>query len=119
MKERTFMFDGDRDMWARGHGHPWGHPGGFDPGTGMLLSTLNNLLWIALIIGLALVLLRWLMPYIMPMLADLFGMAPADIPPLEILRQRYAAGEINAVTFEQMRERLEASYPHSEPPPPS
>ncbi len=117
------MFDGDRDMWAHGHGHPWGHPwghpGGFDPGPGMLLSTLNNLLWIALFIGLALVLLRWLMPYIMPMLADFFGMVPTDIPPLEILRQRYAAGEINAVTFEQMRERLEASYPHSEPPHPS
>ena len=38
---------------------------------------------------------------------------------LETLRQRYAAGEIDAVTFEQMRERLEASYSHSEPPPPS
>ena len=27
---------------------------------------------------------------------------------LEILRQRYARGEIDATTFEQMRERLEA-----------
>jgi len=113
------MFDGDRDMWVHSHGHPWGHPGGFDPGPGMFLSTLNHLLWMVLLIGLALMLLRWLMPYIMPMLADIFDMAPADIPPMEILRQRYAAGEIDAVTFEQMRERLEASYPHSEPPPPS
>lgn len=29
---------------------------------------------------------------------------------LEVLRQRYARGEIDATTFEQMRERLEASY---------
>ena len=28
---------------------------------------------------------------------------------LDILHQRYARGEIDAVTFEQMRERLEAS----------
>ncbi len=28
---------------------------------------------------------------------------------LDILRQRYARGEIDAVTYEQMRERLEAS----------
>jgi|SRR3954452_6518026 putative membrane protein len=29
---------------------------------------------------------------------------------LEILRQRYARGEIDATTFDQMRERLEATY---------
>jgi uncharacterized membrane protein len=28
---------------------------------------------------------------------------------MEILRQRYARGEIDTATFEQMRERLEAS----------
>lgn len=31
--------------------------------------------------------------------------------PLEILEQRYARGEIDAVTFEQMRERLLAGQP--------
>ncbi len=37
---------------------------------------------------------------------------PASGPSaLEILRQRYARGEIDATTFEQMRERLEASDP--------
>ncbi len=35
---------------------------------------------------------------------------------LEILRQRYARGEIDAATFEQMRERLEASYLSREAP---
>ena len=29
---------------------------------------------------------------------------------MELLRQRYARGEIDGTTFEQMRERLEASY---------
>ena len=29
---------------------------------------------------------------------------------LEVLRQRYARGEIDAVTFDQMRERLQASH---------
>ncbi len=31
------------------------------------------------------------------------------ISAMEILRQRYARGEIDAVTFDQMRERLQAS----------
>ena len=39
---------------------------------------------------------------------------PPDMPPqgpsaLEILSRRYARGEIDAVTFDQMRERLEST----------
>ncbi len=34
---------------------------------------------------------------------------PAQPTAMEILRQRYARGEIDAATFDQMRERLEAS----------
>jgi uncharacterized membrane protein len=113
MKERTFMFDRDEHQWD-GHpwgGHPWGgHPLGHDLWPGMLLSTLNTMLLIALFIGLGWVLLRWILPHIMPMLAGIFGRDHVDTPSLEILRQRYAAGEIDAVTFEQMGERLEASY---------
>ncbi len=90
------------------NGHPWGYEYGWWPG--MLLSVLSTLFWLALFIGLAWALLRWIIPYFMPMIADIFGMAPAGPSALEILRQRYAAGEIDAVTFEQMRERLEASY---------
>jgi len=115
MKERTFTMDRDQHQWA--YGHPWGHE--FSPWPGMLLSTLSTLFWIALAIGLTWVLLRWIIPYLMPMIADIFGMTPPGPSALEILRQRYAAGEINADKFEQMRERLEASYPHSEPGPPS
>lgn len=96
--------DGYEHHWM--HGHPWGY--GWWPET--LLSALSTLLWLALLIGLAWMLLKWIMPYIKPIISDIFGMPPADTPPLEILRQRYAAGEIDAVTFEHMRERLEASY---------
>ena len=102
-------------------GHPWihEHPWGYGYGPEVLLSTLNTVLWIALFIGLAWVLLRWIIPYMLPMIADIFGMPPAGPSALEILRQRYAAGEIDAVTFEQMRERLEASYQQGEPQPPT
>ncbi len=34
---------------------------------------------------------------------------PTQVSALEILRQRYARGEIDATIYEQMRERLEAS----------
>lgn len=35
--------------------------------------------------------------------------SPVQPSAMEILRQRYARGEIDAATFDQMRERLEAS----------
>lgn len=38
-----------------------------------------------------------------------YGMPPVQPSALEILRQRYARGEIDAVTFDQMRKRLEAT----------
>jgi uncharacterized membrane protein len=76
----------------------------------MLISVLSTLFWIALLIGLVWAILGLLAPFVIPMLADIFGTKSTDAPALEILRQRYAAGEIDAVTFEQMRERLMASY---------
>jgi|SRR5271157_3976055 len=88
------------------HGHPWGYVWWPE----MFLSVLSTLFWVALFIGLVWILLRWIIPYVKPMITDIFGMAPAYPSALEILRQRYAAGEIDTSTFEQMRERLEASY---------
>jgi len=76
----------------------------------MLLSALSILFWSVLFIGLAWALLRWLMPTIRPMLADIFGMKSTAYSALEILRQRYAAGEIDTETFEQMQGRFIASY---------
>ncbi len=93
-------------MWVHSHFLSYGQD--WWPGT--LLSTLSTMLWIGLFLGLAWALLRWLSPYILPMIADIFGMERTEPSALEILRRRYAAGEIDAVTFEQMRERLEASF---------
>ena len=89
-------------------GHPWG--GGFFEGPGLLFSVLGTLFWIALMIGLAWAILSLLIPVIRPMLADIFGTKSTGASALEILRRRYAAGEIDAVTFDQMQERLIASY---------
>ena len=91
------------------NGHPWGG-GGFVSWPGMLLSALSTLFWIALLIGFVWAILSLVMPTIRPMLTDIFGTKSTDASALEILRMRYAAGEIDAVTFEQMRERLMASY---------
>ena len=90
------------------HGHMWG--GGFFWGPGMLLSILGTLCWIALMIGLAWAILSLLMPAIKPMLSDIFDSKSANISALEILRQRYAAGEIDTATFDRVHERLLASY---------
>jgi putative membrane protein len=38
-----------------------------------------------------------------------YGMPPVQPSALDILRQRYARGEIDAATFDHMRERLEAT----------
>jgi uncharacterized membrane protein len=92
------------------YGHPWGGGGGFFWWPGMLLSVLGTLFWIALLIGIIWAILSLLMPSMRPMLADIFGTKSSGVSALEILRRRYAAGEIDAVTFEQMQERLMASY---------
>ncbi len=89
-------------------GHHWG--GGFFGGPGMVFSVLGILFWVVLMIGLAWAILSLLLPLIRPMLAEIFGSKQADVSALEILRRRYAAGEIDADKFEQMHERLLASY---------
>ncbi len=82
-------------MW---YGYSWG---------GMLLMLLSMLLWVAVIGLVVWALVRWLAVH-----APSSGSPPSGSngpSAIEILRQRFARGEIDAATFEQMRERLEGS----------
>ena len=70
---------------------------------------LSNLFWIALLMILVGLLVYWLLPKILP---EWYRQNTPTEPPsaLEVLRQRYARGEIDAMTFGEMRERLETSH---------
>lgn len=96
---------------------------GFGHGIGLLLPLflLGRLFWLVILGVLIWSVIRWLstrsrhtptyrpgMPPF-PGMPHAPGMPPAQPSALEILRQRYARGEIDTATFEQMRERLEAS----------
>ena len=76
-----------------------------------LFPMLGTIFWIALLVLLTWALIHWLTRRNAP----LIGYHP--IPPvyqpsaIEILNQRYARSEIDDVTYQQMRERLEASMP--------
>jgi putative membrane protein len=78
----------------------------------MLGAWLGITLWILLLAGLIWWLLRWLggRPWRPPMTP------PREPSAQDILEQRYARGEIDHATFEQMRERLQASRPTGPPP---
>jgi putative membrane protein len=84
-------------MW--GYGFSWG---------GMLLSMA---LWIALLVVVVWAIIRWLDRRTSPSGSINTSTPPALANPsaLEIHGQRYARGEIDTETFEQMRERLVAS----------
>ncbi len=101
-------------MHEHGHfwryGHDWGY--GHSWASGSSLTILSNLFWIALLIILAGMLIYWLLPSILPQEWYQQDISPEQSSALEILRQRYARGEIDAMTFGEMRERLEA--PHSQ-----
>ncbi len=82
-------------MW---YGYGWG---------GMLLMLLSMLLWFAVLGLLVWAPVRWLTVH-----APSSGSPPSGSTgpsAIEILRQRFARGEIDTTTFEQMRERLEGS----------
>ena len=82
-------------MW--GYGFSWG---------GMLLMLLSMALWIALLVVLVWAIIRWLERRTAPS-APTHTSTPSGSPSaLEILRQRYARGEIDTATFEQMRRKV-------------
>ncbi len=76
-------------MW---YGYSWG---------GMLLMTLSMFLWFAVLGLLVWALVRWL-----AVRTPSSGFPTTGPTALEMLRQRYARGEIDAATFEQMQARL-------------
>ena len=87
----------------------WGY--GF--GWGWLMMALGTVLWIALLVVLVWALIRWLSSSSKTSTPTptMMHMPPSGPSAEEILRQRYARGEIDTATFEQMRERLQASNP--------
>ena len=85
-------------MWD--YGFSWG---------GMFLMMLSMALWIALLVVLVWVLIRWIDRRNTVPSTQQSGISVSGPSAMEILRQRYARGEIDTATFEQMRERLETS----------
>ena len=86
----------------------------FGPGFGGLIPLFGTILWITLLAMLAWALIRWLTERNTPPMFWYRTTPPPQMyqpSALEILRQRYARGEIDDATFQQMRERLEASTP--------
>jgi putative membrane protein len=76
----------------------WGY--GF--GWGWFMMMFGGVLWIAVLVVLVWALIRWLERKGRPSGTPISGNPSA----LDILNQRYARGEIDSATFEQMRERL-------------
>ena len=76
-----------------------------------LIPLLGTIFWIALLGVLVWALFRWLTTRNAPVIGYHPTPPPYQPSAVEILRQRYARGEIDDVTFQQMRERLEASTP--------
>jgi uncharacterized membrane protein len=92
------------------HPHPWGGGLGQGPDPSMAFSALNTVFWIILFIGIVWMLLWWVLPYVKPIIANFLGSPPSELSALDVLRQRYAAGEIDAETFAQMRIQIVGSY---------
>ena len=83
---------------------------GYNFGWGaMSLMMVGMTLWIALLVVLVWMLLTWLNKKASRVVAPAPHFPASDPTAVEILKQRYARGEIDAATFEQMRERVGAS----------
>lgn len=87
----------------------WGY--GF--GLGWILMAFGMVLWIALLVILVWALIRWLSSKANTPFPTMTPTPQSGLSAEEILRQRYARGEIDAATYEQMRQRLEGSRPGS------
>jgi uncharacterized membrane protein len=75
----------------------------------MTLMMLGSTLWIVVLVVLSWAVIRWLNHRTTSPTGQTHMLAGSGPTATEILSQRYARGEIDATTFEQMRERLETS----------
>jgi uncharacterized membrane protein len=90
-----------RDVVVQAPGYEWGHgPGmmGWGYGTGWFGSVLMSVFWIALIVGI-IFLIRWLA-------VSTRGGGRSEDSALEILKRRYARGEIDKEEFEEKKRDL-------------
>lgn len=98
-----FPLAGDALAQWRGRGYEWGHgPGGMGGyGGGWLGSIIMIAFWVAVIVGIVL-LIRWL---VQSTGAGSHG-ARSEESALEILKKRYARGEIDKKEFDQKKKDL-------------
>jgi putative membrane protein len=82
---------------------------GYDFGWGWFLMSIGMVLWIALLVVLVWAVIRWLERKTSTSGPQEISSPSSGPSALEILQQRYARGEIDTATFEQMREQLEAT----------
>jgi putative membrane protein len=98
------LFTLARDVFAQWRGYEWGHgPGmmGWGYGMGWFGPIIMIAFWIAVIVGIVL-LIRWLI-----LSTRSVGQKPHhDDSALEILKKRYAKGEINKDEFEEKNRDL-------------
>jgi putative membrane protein len=80
-----------------------------DWGTMLVVMLLNGVVWIALI-GLFI----WALSRVLGQRSPSSGRPDTGLSALEILRQRYARGEIDEATFTRMQQQLEASSARNE-----
>jgi uncharacterized membrane protein len=105
-----------------GPGPLGGGPGGH--WLGLAFAGLSLLLWLGIPALIVWASLRWIAPRMPSLATHQIGVAQSATTPsaVETLRHRYALGEIDAPTFEQMVERIlasEARERQAEPPPAS
>ncbi len=110
---RCSTFHGEGEKESEGIPMMWGYDCGWG---GMLLMTFGSILWIALLVVLVWAVIRWLERKTATPIPPSTGTPQAGPSTLEILQQRYARGEIDTATYEQMREHLTASEARANPP---
>jgi uncharacterized membrane protein len=81
----------------------WGY--GFD-WPSMAFMMFGSTLWIVFIVVIIWAVIRWLNHRTAGTMPPTHTLSGTSLTGMEILNQRYARGEIDAATFEQMRERL-------------